>query len=278
MTRHFDESPPGRMNFREIAQEVRRRSGNRRKPSDIQIVNAIGIQARERRAHGMTHSLVPPAFKNLAWDGANSIATEDAERWMAAHLVPYFAALKAEWDDRDAFKRRRKGFQRDRLAHMRKVGYTAFALEFSALHEERRTRKDVDGWLLKKFADTPDDIPEPEVAIPKKRKKVKAPEAPPHPIANADNAPVVMVIRIEGHPRLKFRPLAVEGPDWIEAAVLRSNQLVRLIGVPDAKPKKLPMRVSWPADMGRADDELVMRLREFHRGWGYQATMTTMVQ
>ena len=51
--------------------------------------------------------------------------------------------------------------------------------------------------------------------------------------------------------------------------MLRSNQLVRLIGVPDAKPKKLPMRVSWPADMGRADDELVMRLREFHRGWGY---------
>ena len=164
MARHFDTSPPGRMNFREISQEVRRRSGNRSKPSDIQIVNAIGQNAVR------PHSLVPEAFKHLAWDGSNTISTEDAERWMTEHLVPYFEALQAEWNDRREFRGRRKGFQRDRLAYMRKVGYAAFEAEFRALHAERYTRRDVDGWLLKRYAYTRNDIPEPEVAIPEKTK------------------------------------------------------------------------------------------------------------
>ena len=69
MTRHFDESPPGRMNFREIAAEVRKRSGNRTKPSDIQIVNAIGMTGTGS-AVGGRHSLVSrKAFvTTCAWD------------------------------------------------------------------------------------------------------------------------------------------------------------------------------------------------------------------
>ena len=87
------------MNFREIAKEVRKRSGNRTKPSDIQIVNAIGQNAYR------PHYLVPEKFEYLEWDGSNSISTEDAERWMTETLVPCFAALQAEWDDRKAQKR-----------------------------------------------------------------------------------------------------------------------------------------------------------------------------
>ena len=166
MARFFDKSPPGRMNFRKIAREVRKRSGNRSRPTDIQIVNAIGMNAAR------PHSLVPERFEYLAWDAANSISTEDAERWMTEHLVPYFAALQAEWNDRKAERRNRKGWQESRLAYMRKIGYGAFKAEFDALHEERRTRKDVDGWLLKKYRDRAAEI---LPAAP----KVKPPEPPP---------------------------------------------------------------------------------------------------
>ena len=155
MSRYFDKSPQGRMNFREIAVEVRKRSGNRSKPSDIQIVNAIGQNAYR------PHSLVPKEFEYLRWDASNSISPKDAESWMTKHLVPYFAALKEEWDDQKEFKRRRKGFQGDRLAHMREIGYEAFKAEFEVLHEERRTREDVDGWLLKKHKDDASDFPAP---------------------------------------------------------------------------------------------------------------------
>ena len=81
---YFDESPSGRMNFRKIAKEVRKRSGNRTRPSDIQIVNAIGQNAYR------PHYLVPEKFEYLEWDGSNSISTEDAERWMTETLVPCF--------------------------------------------------------------------------------------------------------------------------------------------------------------------------------------------
>ena len=272
MPRHFDEDQPGRMNFRRIAQEVRRRSGNRRAPSDIQIVNAIGQNCFR------PHWLVPAKFESLAWDGRNAIATEDAELWMTEHLVPCFEALQAEWDDRDAFKRRRKGFQRDRLAHMRRVGYTAFQAEFDTLHEERRTRKDVDAWLLKKFADHRDDIPEPEVAIPPKKARKKTKPAPKPAETFPADAPVVMVIGVDGHRRLKWRPLKVEGVAWITHATLKSNQLVRFIGAPDAKPQQLAVRVSWPAQMGRPDDELMMSLANFQAGWGYQAKLQRRVK
>ena len=268
MTRHFDESPPGRMNFREIAAEVRRRSGNRRKPSDIQIVNAIGQNAYR------PHPLVPESLERLAWDGDDlTLSTADAETWMA-HLVPHFAALQAEWDDAAAFRRGRKAFQRERLAHMRKVGYAAFEAAFKALHPERYTRMDVDGWLLQKYRETPDDIPEPDVAIPKKAKK---PRPAPPPAFPAD-APSVTVSEIKGRAGDKWRPMLVSGPDWITSATLRSGQLVRLIGAPDDKPETVAVVVVWPVAMNRADDKLIMKINEFHRGWGYQARMATGVE
>ena len=40
---------------------------------------------------------------------------------------------------------------KQRLARMREIGYSVFKAEFNALHGERRTRRDVDGWLLKKY-------------------------------------------------------------------------------------------------------------------------------
>ena len=152
---HFDTSPEGRMNFREIAEEVRERSGNRTKPSDIQIVNAIGQNAYR------PHSLVPESLYRLSWDESNSLSIEDAEIWMK-HLVVHFAALQAEWDDRKAQKYSRKGFEEGRLKHMKAVGYEAFKAEFEALHEERRTRQDVDGWLLKREKDNASDYPVPQ--------------------------------------------------------------------------------------------------------------------
>ena len=264
MARRFDDSSPGRMNFREIAREVRRRSGNRRKPSDIQIVNAIGSYAHR------PHHLVPDAFDHLEWDENNSLAEADAERWITEHLVSHFAAIQAEWDDAEAFRRRRRGFQRDRLAHMREVGYAAFKAEFEAMHPERYTLRDVDGWLLRKYADRQADIPEPEVAIPKKPKPLNLRPAEPERAVDT-----VTVTQIKGYPRQKFRHLIFEGPHWIEAAVLRSGQIIRLIGAPDDKPEKLTIRVKWPASVNRADDEVVASLREFHRGWGYQAKMET---
>ena len=160
MTRHFDTSPPGRLNFREIAAAVRERSGNPTRPTDIQIVNSIGENAYR------PHALAPPPFEGLEWDAANSLLIEDAERWMSAVLVPHFAALQAEWDDRAAQKRGYKSFEGARIAHMIAVGYAAFAAEFEALHKERRTRKDVDGWLLKKHRDHRGDFPPPAGAIP----------------------------------------------------------------------------------------------------------------
>ena len=102
---------------------------------------------------------MPEALYHLAWrKDDNTLSTEEAELWMA-HIVPHFAALQAEWDDRKAQKRNRKGFESDRLARLREVGYVAFKVEFDALHEERRTLKDVDGWLLKKHRDSADDFP-----------------------------------------------------------------------------------------------------------------------
>ena len=261
------------MNFREIAREVRKRSGNRAKPSGIQIVNAIGYQARERRTLGGTHYLVPVTFNFLKWDAANSISAEDAERWMTEHLVPVFAAIQAEWDDQKAFRRGRKRFQRSRLAHMREVGYAAFQGEFAALHEERRTREDVDGWLLEKFADTPDDIPEPEVAIPKKAKRVAVTRPPkPSEVFPADAATVI-VHGVSGYASDKFRKMFSSGPDWIEDAILRSGRIVRLIGAPDDKPSTVAVVVDWPVEMARPDDKLILKRRHFHRGWGYQGRL-----
>ena len=143
------------MNFREIARLVRERSGNHAKPRDTQIVNALGQNALR------PHPLVPEAFEHLTWDDDNSIATEDAERWMTECLVPHFTALQAEWDDRQAQSSGYKAFEASRLAHMREVGYYTFLDEFEALHAERRTRKDVDGWLLKKYKDRQDEFPHP---------------------------------------------------------------------------------------------------------------------
>ena len=67
---------------------------------------------------------------------------------------------------------------------------------------------DVDGWLLKKYAETPDDIPEPEVAIPKKAKRQPPAPAPVFP----DDAAVVTVAEIKGRHRDKFRKMLVSGP------------------------------------------------------------------
>ena len=262
MARKFDKSAPGRMSFHEIAREVRRRSGNRSKPSDIQIVNAIGIGAAR------PHWLVPKTFEHLSWDVSNSIAAEDAEEWMTRHLVPCFAALQAEWDDRKTERRSRKGWQNTRLARLREIGYAAFKAEFKALHKERYTRRDVDGWLLRKYRNWPGIIPAPK---PPKKKKAK-----PTKVFPAD-APTITVTTIANYPGDKWRPLAVYGPDYLVKATLRSGQLFRIIGAPDAKPKTLAVRIKWPSNLGRVDDELILKRNEFHAGWGYQGELSERV-
>ena len=60
--------------------------------------------------------------------------------------------------------------------------------------------------------------------------------------------------------------------------MLRSGQIVRLIGAPDDKPATVAMVVVWPVAMGRPDDKLILKLNEFHRGWGYQARMAQNIE
>ena len=151
MGNRFNTSPEGRMNFRAIAREVRQRSGNRQKPHELQISNALEHPAycpHPQVSPTWKHLLVPATCEHLQWDEENSITIADAELWIP-HLVLHFAALQAEEDDR---KKNRMTFERERFAHLKKVGYTAFQAEFDALHEQRRTQKDVDGWLLRTYS------------------------------------------------------------------------------------------------------------------------------
>ena len=91
------------------------------------------------------------------------------------------------------------------------------------------------------------------------------------------DATVVTVTYIKGRNGDMFRKMDASGAAWILDAVLRSGSIFRLIGAPDDKPRTLPVRVRWPASMGREDDKIIMQRRNFARGWGYQAKMQTEI-
>ena len=98
---------------------------------------------------------------------------------------------------------------------------------------------------------------------------------PPAPV-DAD-APVVQVRAVRGPEGALFRKLDVEGPDWIERAVLRASQVFRLIGAPAAKPETIAVTVRWPARRRRPDEAVTLKLREFRVGYGYQGKLSSPV-
>ena len=98
---------------------------------------------------------------------------------------------------------------------------------------------------------------------------------PPAPIS--DDAPVVQVRAVRGPEGSLFRKLDVAGPDWIERAVLRASRVFRIIGAPDAKPETIAVTVRWPARRRRPAETVVLKLRNFAAGWGYQGRLSSPV-
>ena len=136
---------------------------------------------------------------------------------------------------------------------MREIGYAAFVRGVQGASRRAPDRKDVDGWLLKKYADTPDNIPDPEVAIPKRKKRqpppprvsIPTPPPVPEPEPEPESEPRSDPVRAysESNPDIErsltmrwrrrwiwWRGTIVSGPPWITKVTMRGDKFVRVFG------------------------------------------------
>ena len=260
----WEASPPGYKHFREIALEIRKRSGCS-KPREHTVANFLPSKRlydtgkRALSIHGynptwlmpvdVKYWIFPPKPNGVFWrtgTGELSLTTTQAESLISA-AVPYYSSLQTGWDAEKIRRNKINNLFPQREAYLRKVGYQAFNKEWwdgrlpggVGYTSEVAIQRDIDNQILVKYLRTKNDFPgRPSIVVP----EVKPPSSGFE--LKEDQSRSFVITWSKGWGPF-WKGLVLSGPSWVTRAAMRKlssgKVQIRLFG----DQSEITMNVLW---------------------------------